>query len=109
MSHMMEAKITVEIQALDELLATETERSIVLSVACFLEDLIDQNRLVLVSPPSLYGWHIAPVFERDSNGYKLLWVMKCDGVLDILLLPRHELIRVHDALTGGRDIAWLSQ
>lgn len=38
MSHMMEAKITVEIQALDELLATETERSIVLSVACFLED-----------------------------------------------------------------------
>lgn len=32
------AKVTVEVQALEELLATESERSIVLSVACFLED-----------------------------------------------------------------------
>lgn len=38
MSHRVEARITEDLQALDEIIAEESERSFVLSVACFLED-----------------------------------------------------------------------
>lgn len=38
MSYRVEAWITVELHALDEIIAKESERSVVLSVACFVED-----------------------------------------------------------------------
>lgn len=76
----------------------------------FIERYVTQRRPLLISlalEPAGSGWHIMPVVDLDDENLTLLNMMLPDGECCMQTVSRADLVRIHDELPGGDDVAYL--
>lgn len=78
----------------------------------FIDELINQHRLILISlfmvPLNGEGCHIMPVVDADDETFTLLMVMTQDGKLNLMKIYKQLVADIHDRFIYGRDVAFLN-
>lgn len=78
----------------------------------FIENNLNQKRLVLISLNMLpianqSGWHIMPVVDMDDEYLYLVSAVRNNGEVQLMKLPKQEVVRIHEQFDGGDDVAYL--
>ncbi len=79
----------------------------------FIEHSLNNKRLVLIAlNMAVFGyrsWHIMPVVDMDEATFLLVNVVKPNGTIEVLKIAKDIIAHAHNELSGGKDIAYLSE